>query len=298
LPSAEAQSLIDTYLQYRLGPDAPSRTAEELRAMTEQALAAQGRAEGVRISEVEIGGRRAERTQPAGVEPERVVVYIHGGGYVCGSVSLQRVFLAELATRTLADIYAVDYRLAPEHPYPAAVDDVVAVYEAVLGLAQGRPVLVGGDSAGGGLTVGMMLELRDRHQPLPTAAFAVSPWADMTLTNDVLSSHTDRDIMVRLADLEMMRRSYLGDADPVTPVASPALADLSGLPPLLVQVGGEELLLGDARLLVDRARQCGVEAELEAAEGMFHTWPVIAPWLPESRDAIESLSMFVNRAGS
>ena len=294
--SPQAESIIEMYNQYRLPGDAPARTVEDLREMTRQALAAQPDPEEVEVETVQLAGRPAERTHVGGLHPERFLVYAHGGGYLCGSSSLQRLFLAEIAKRTNSDVFAVDYRLAPEHPYPAAIDDVASAYIAAKAMAGGRSVAIGGDSAGGGLALGTVLRLRSQGVELPSAAFAISPWADLTLTSETLVSLGDRDIMVRLVDLQVMRANYLGSADPEIAEVSPALADLSGICPLLVQVGSEELLLGDAQRLVERARACGVEAQLEVADGMFHTWPVLAPALPESEIAIKSLTDFLVRS--
>lgn len=246
------------------------------------------------IDQVDLAGVPTERTRAHGSALDRVVVYVHGGGYICGSASGQRAFLAAVARGADAEVYSVDYRLAPEHQHPAAIDDVVAAYGAALELAGGRPVIVGGDSAGGGLAIGAVLELRNRGIALPSAIFVVSPWADMTLTGAVLHTHADLDLMVRVNDLMIMRESYLGAAgDAANPLASPALGDLGGLPPLLVQVGSEEILLGDAQLLVQAATAAGVDARLEVSDGMFHTWSVIAPHLPESQVALDSLTRFI-----
>jgi acetyl esterase/lipase len=265
--------------------------------MTAQTMDMQPPVTDADIADADLGGIAAERTVAHGVTPERVVVYFHGGGFVCGSASGQRVFLAALSRLAAAEVLSVDYRLAPEHPYPAALEDGVAAYAAVLQRDDPRPVIVGGDSAGGGLAVAVVLAAIDRGLAAPTAVFALSPWSDLTLEGDTLASYATRDLMVRAADLQMMRGCYLdGSVDVRAGTVSPAHADLTRLPRLLVQVGGEEVLLGDAELLVERARAAGVEATLEVADGLFHTWPVLAPQLPESRDAIERLAAFV-RAG-
>lgn len=298
MPSPDAEALIEVYMQYRMPVEAPSRSAGELRAMSAQMAEAQPpvAGTGVDIDAVDLGGVPAERTRPSAARAARVVVYVHGGGYVCGSAGGQRAFLAELARAADAEVLAVEYRLAPEHAHPAAVDDVVAAYVAARELAGDRPVVVGGDSAGGGLAVGAVVAMRERGIALPSAVFALSPWADLTLTGEALLSHAARDVMVRVNDLEMMRSAYLVGGDPNIATASPALADLAGLPPLRVQVGSEEILVGDAHLLVRRAKEAGVAAELEVADGMFHTFQVLAPHLPESRDAIASLVRFVTAA--
>jgi epsilon-lactone hydrolase len=296
MPSAAAETMIATYREYQLAPDAPGRTWQDLRVISAQLAEAQPPATGVDISVGEAGGVPVERTRVEGATPVRHVVYVHGGGYVCGSAGGQRAFLAALARAAEAEVHAVEYRLAPEHACPAAVDDVVAATVAVQSTAGDQPVIVGGDSAGGGLAVAAVLEMRERGLALPSAVFALSPWADMTLDGASIEAFGERDIMVRRNDLQMMRECYLGGGDPSGRHASPGLAVLSGLPPLLVQVGGEEVLVGDARLLAERAAAHGVLTELEIAAGMFHTFQVLSPDLPESQEAIASLARFLKGA--
>lgn len=297
MPSPEANAVIDMYLQYRMENDAPGRTHEELRVMSDQIFENQPPALDAEVQPAELGGVATERTVASGADAERVVVYVHGGGYICGSARNQRKFLAELSRRAGAEVHAVEYRLAPEHPFPAAVDDVVAAYEGAIAAANGRPVVVGGDSAGGGLAIGSVVEMRRRGMQLPAAMFALSPWADMTLTGDAISSNANADVMVRFEDLKVMRECYVGRGDAAHPAASPALADLTGMPPLLVHVGSDEILAGDAAALVDAARKAGVDAQLHSADGMFHIYPVLAPDLPESQAAISSLAQFIRSAG-
>jgi epsilon-lactone hydrolase len=294
MPSPQANELIALYDQYRLAPDVPPRTIGELRMMTTQALDAQAPISGADIAAVDLDGVAAEQTISHDASPDRVVVYFHGGGYVCGSASGQRAFLSALSREAGAEVLSIDYRLAPEHPYPAAVDDGVAAYRVALDRAGDRPISVGGDSAGGGLAVAVVLAVGERGLPMPTAVFALSPWTDLTLEGDALDSYESRDVMVRRADLQMMRACYIGDGiDPHIGTVSPAYGTLSRFPRLLVQVGGEEVLIGDAQLLVERARAAGVEATLEISGGMFHTSQVIAPHLPESQTAIASLGSFL-----
>ena len=296
MPSDAAATMIATYREYQLAPDAPGRTWQDLRAMSAQMTESQPPATGVDLVVGEAGGVPVERTRARDATPVRHVVYVHGGGYICGSAGGQRAFLAALAQAAEAEVHSVEYRLAPEHPCPAAIDDVVAATVAVQAAAGDEPVIVGGDSAGGGLAVAAVLEMRERGLTLPSAVFALSPWADMTLGGESIDALAERDIMVRRNDLQMMRDHYLADGDPSHRHVSPALADLAGLPPLLVQVGGEEVLVGDAQALAERARADGVTTELEIADGMFHTFQVLAPDLPESQEAIASLARFLKGA--
>jgi acetyl esterase/lipase len=236
------------------------------------------------------GGVHAEWVTPDDVEAGRVVVYLHGGGYATGSAEGFRSLSSHLARATRARVLAVDYRLAPEHPYPAALDDAIAAYGHVLssGHAPEHITLVG-DSSGGGLVLATLVALRDRGEPLPATAVCLCPWTDMTLSGASIEANAETDPMVRAATLALFAEAYLGDHDRRTPTASPLFADLAGLPPILVQVGADELLVDDAKRLAERATAAGVEVTLEVWDDVFHVWHAFADLLPEARDAIANI---------
>lgn len=242
--------------------------------------------EGVRYEPVDAGGVAAEWITPAAVD-NRTVLYLHGGGYVIGSIGSHRAMIARIAIAARARALAVDYRLAPEHPYPAAVDDATAAYRWLLaqGIEPAR-VAIAGDSAGGGLTAAALLALRDAGDALPAAGVCISPWLDLACTAETMRTKAADDPVLTPERLRRWAGQYLNGADARTPVASPLYGDLSGLPPLLVQVGTAEVLLDDSLRFAERARAAGVDITLEPWDEMIHIWPIFF-MLPESQQAIE-----------
>jgi acetyl esterase/lipase len=193
-------------------------------------------------------------------------------------------------------VLVIDYRLAPEHPHPAAVDDAVAAYRWMLaqGLKPAR-ITVAGDSAGGGLTVATLLAIRDAKLPLPGAGACLSPWVDLEGIGESMTTKAGVDPIVQKTGLLQMAAAYLGGKDPRTPLAAPLYADLSGLPPLLIQVGTAETLLDDASRLAERARKAGVTVSYEPWESMIHVWHLFAPMLDEGQQAIDRIGEFVRK---
>jgi acetyl esterase/lipase len=193
-------------------------------------------------------------------------------------------------------VLAIDYRLAPEHPFPAALDDALSAYRWLLdGGAAPDKILVMGDSAGGGLTLAALLKLRDDSLPLPAAAVALSPWTDLALTGASLKLNARSDPMLNVEHLPMLAQEYLAGADPRLPYISPLYGDLAGLPPVLLQVGGDEILRDDAVRMHERLRDAGCQSELEVWPRMPHVWHAFAPVLPEARRAIASIGAFARR---
>ncbi len=224
-----------------------------------------------------------------------VMLYLHGGAYCLGSVNASRDLIARLVEATKHKAVAIDYRLAPEHPFPAALEDALSAYRWLL--AQGvepARILFAGDSAGGGLSIATLVALRDAGQPLPAAAICISPWTDLALTGDSMRSKAAVDPILDAASLARYARDYAGDAPLTSPLISPLYADLAGLPPLLIQVGTDEILLDDATRLAECARQAGVPVTLETWAGLFHVFPA-APFLPETAQAMAQAARFVGR---
>jgi len=246
------------------------------------------------ITPVDVAGIAAEWVCAPGVQQDRVLLYLHGGGYVIGSVDTHRGLIARLSKAANCRALALDYRLAPEHRYPAAVEDATKAYRWLLaqGVAPGK-IAIAGDSAGGGLTMATLVALRDAGDPLPAAAAPISPWVDLEGTGESMKTRVDVDPMVEPGGLFGMAKIYLGDADPRQPTASPLYAELSGLPPLLIQVGDLETLLDDATRLAARAKAAGVDATLEVWPEMVHVWHLFAPMLPEGREAIARIGAFL-----
>ncbi|MCC6778622.1 MAG: alpha/beta hydrolase [Hyphomicrobiales bacterium] len=225
---------------------------------------------------------------------DRHVLYLHGGGYVAGSPALYRDLVWRIADACHAQCLCTDYRLAPEHPYPAALDDAVAAYRWLL--VQGAlpaHVALMGESAGGGLVIGTLLKLRDDGVPLPGAAVALSPWTDLAMTGSSVRTNAAKDVMIRADEMTRIAGYYLGDADPHTPYASPHYGNLAGLPPTLIQVGDEEVLLDDAVRIAERMRAAGCEVTLEVWPRVPHGWQAWARVMPEARRAIARIGAFV-----
>jgi acetyl esterase/lipase len=228
-----------------------------------------------------------------GAKADRVLLYLHGGGYVLGSLRSHGELISRLVRATGRRALAPIYRLAPEHPFPAAVDDAVAAYRWLL--AEGVPpenIVMAGDSAGGGLSIATLVSLRDAGDPLPVAAVCLSPWVDLEGTSGSITERAHLDPIIERSGLLKMAAHYLGGGDPRHPLASPIHADLTGLPPLLIQVGTAEVLFDDAVRLAERARLAGVDVTLDAWEEMLHVWHIFA-MLPEARRAIERIAGFI-----
>jgi epsilon-lactone hydrolase len=250
----------------------------------------------IKTATVDAGGVSAVRITTPGYERGCHVLYLHGGGYVAGSPSHYRHFTWRIAAVTRCAVLAIDYRLAPEHPFPAALEDAVAAYRWLFaGGADPRQSAIIGDSAGGGLALAMLLKLRDDGLPLPSAAVALSPWTDLALQGRSLQLNAKADPMLNVEDARLFAKHYLNGADPRDPYASPLYGDLFGLPPTLIQVGSDEILRDDAVRMTERLRAAGCEVELEIWPALPHVWHLFAPLLPEADQAIERIGRFVRR---
>ena len=251
---------------------------------------------GTRFQAGTSGGVPGEWAEAGGAaRPALTFLYLHGGGYCVGSPVTHRALTGHLAARCNARVFAAEYRLAPEHPFPAAVDDAVAVYRGLL--AQGIPahdLVIAGDSAGGGLSVAAAVRLRELGVPLPRALVLFSPWTDLSLAQ--APPPPPGEIMLTLPWVTACARAYVGAGDPHHPLASPVNADLRGLPPTLVQVGTDEILLGDSRRLGQRLQAAGVAARLEEYPRRWHVFQVNAGVLADADRAIESVAAFTRRA--
>lgn len=225
---------------------------------------------------------------------DRMILLLHGGGYATGSLITHRDLACRLSAVSGARVLLLGYRLAPEHPYPAAVDDALAAWQWLRD--QGLPaqqILIGGDSAGGGLALALLLRLRAAESPLPRAAFGLSPWTDLALTGPSLQTNAATDPSLTVAQLEEYVAWYLAGTDPRTPQASPLYADLTGLPPLFIQVGTAEILYDDAHRLAQKAAAAGVTATLDEWPEMIHGWQGFAGIMPEAFEALERVGEFV-----
>ena len=245
---------------------------------------------------VTANGVKAEWVSAPDADAGRAILYLHGGGYVIGSINTHRSLAGRLSRAAKARVLVIDYRLAPEHPFPAAVDDSVAAYRWMLaqGLKPSR-IAVAGDSAGGGLSAATLVAIREAKLPLPAAGALLSPWVDMEGIGESMTSKDSVDPMVHKDGLLGMAKAYLGGQNPRSPLAAPLYADLAGLPPLLIQVGTSETLLDDASRLAERAKKAGVNVTYEPWENMIHVWQLFAPMLDEGQQAIDKIGAFVRK---
>lgn len=245
---------------------------------------------------VRFNGLAAEWIAPPGCSARGVVLYMHGGGYMIGSIRTHRAMAGRIARAAGKRCLLIAYRLAPENPFPAALEDAVQTYQTLtLERAPSSEIAFAGDSAGGGLAVAALAALRDRGIPLPAGAALLSPWTDLTGSSPSIKAHADRDPFVEPGHLHMMADAYLKQTDPRNPYASPLYADLSGLPPLFIQVGTSECLLDDALRLAQKAKAAGISVELEKWKDKVHMWQYFAPIYAPGQAALESAGAFIRR---
>ncbi len=257
---------------------------------------AYGVASDVSAEPVSANGVRAEWLSTPGASHDAAILYLHGGGYVIGSLDSHRHLVAEAGREAGCWALALDYRLAPEHPFPAAVDDALAGYRYLLGrgIRPGR-ITIAGDSAGGGLVVAAMVAIRDAGLPQPGCGWCISPWVDMEAVGDTMTSKAEADPTVQKAGILDMARLYLNGADPRSPLAAPLYADLAGLAPLLIQVGACETLLDDALRLAKVAGAADVYVDMQIWPEMIHVWHLFHPELSAGKKAISAGSAFVRQ---
>jgi epsilon-lactone hydrolase len=251
----------------------------------------------IKVEPVSANGVKAEWTFTPDADPSSAILYMHGGGYVICSLESHRHLAAEVGRASGARTLAIDYRLAPEHPFPAPVEDTVAAYRFLLdsGVKPGR-IALAGDSAGGGLVVGALLAIREAGLPLPGCGWCISPWVDMEALGQSFIDRAEADPTVQKATIQMMAQWYLGGANPRHPHAAPIYGDLRGLPPLLIQVGAAETLLDDSIALARKAGAADVFVDLQVWPEMIHIWHIYFPMLQAGRRAIEAGGSFVRNA--
>jgi acetyl esterase/lipase len=248
----------------------------------------------IRSIPIRIGNLSAEWLKTANTPDAFVFIYLHGGGYVLCSVSTHRDLITRLVKASGIQALGINYRLAPEHPFPAALEDATQAYRWLL--AEGfdpQKIVIGGDSAGGGLTIATLIKLRDSGDPLPAGGVCLSPWMDLAITGDTIRTRAKNDPILNKDEVTMMAKPYVGDNDPTLPLISPVYAELHDLPPLLIQVGSDEILLDDSIRLANKARESGVDVTFEIWEGMVHVFQAFAVLLPEGRKAIDKIGKFV-----
>jgi monoterpene epsilon-lactone hydrolase len=293
--SDEARARIQQMLEARRTAVKLSVTEDRREWEAHSALVALPR--GAHFSPVNVDGVHCEwMDMPRGAH-DRVLLLLHGGGYTSGSPRTHRKLAANLARFANVRVLMPDYRLAPEHPFPAGLKDALVAYRWLIGKGGRKPeeIVLGGDSAGGGLALSMMLVLREAGAPLPRAAVLLSPWTDLTVSSPSYAKMRKRDPSTTQEGLREAALLYAGKRDPKDPMMSPLFADLRGLPPLLIHVGGDEIMLDDSRLLAERATAGGVDVTYKAWPGLWHTFQHESPEIPEATQALVEIADFMRR---
>lgn len=291
MAGAEIVKLKRILREKALPPDADISLEQRRKGMEKVAFKA---ADDIQTENVTVAGRAAEWVRAPGSQAGRAILYLHGGGYVMGSLTTHRSLAGECSRAAQAAVLLVDYRLAPEDPFPAAVEDGVASLRWLLdrGFAPSN-LAIAGDSAGGGLTAATLVSARDQGVPMPRAAVCISPWSDLTCTNESYQTRAAADPMVTPQGIRNMAGVYLQGKDAKHPYASPNFASLRSLPALLIHVGRDEVLLDDAIKLHEKAKADGVDSTLEVWDDMIHVWHAFHPMLPEGKQGIARVGAFL-----
>jgi epsilon-lactone hydrolase len=291
--STEQRENLEAILRQSAFPDGDD--VEEQRRALRELLSTQPLPTDVTVTAAELGGVPTAEITVEGIEPRHVVLYFHGGVYVMGDAALAADLASQVGRRTDAKVISVDYRLAPEHPYPAAVDDALAAYEALLddGTAPSE-IAFAGESAGGGLAVATLVNARAHGLPLPAAAFVMSPYADLTLAGATMETKRELDPLMSRERLEPRVTDYTAGHDAALSLISPVFADLSGLPPLIIQAGSHEVLLDDAVRLAERAANADVEVTLDITPRVPHVFQAYYPILDEAAAALDRAGRFLS----
>jgi len=293
--SKELQNVIGLLKQFQTPGKEPN--VEDERASLEQMAKMVTVPKDVKCEPVDAGGVRGEWITAPGSAVHHIVLYLHGGGYVAGSIRTHKELASRISRVSGARVLVIEYRLAPEAPFPAALEDAVATYRWLISSARIDPenIVVARDSAGGGLTVATLVRLRDEGVTLPAAAVCLSPWTDLALTGDSFKKNVKVDPFVTPEASEFDASQYLGGEVPRNPLAAPVYADLHGLPPMLIQVGTSEILLDDSVRLADRAKRAGVDVKLDIWKDLIHVFQAFAVFVPESRQAIDEIGKFIRK---
>ena len=274
----------------------PPADIHEARAVLDRAFGRFRPASDVTVFEIDAGGVPCQWITASDVPQDKLIIYFHGGAFAACSPTTHQDLISRLSRASNAAALGVDYRLAPEHTFPAAVDDSIAVYNWALGHGFGPAnIVLAGDSAGGGLVLSVLLASRDAGVPLPAAGVCLSPWVDLECSGESMAANDHLDDFIKRAGLSARAEAYLDGADPKHPWASALHADLRGLPPLLLHVGSAETLLDDSTRLAALAREAGVDVTLKVWEDMVHVWQVFASILPEGQRSIEEMGEFIRQ---
>ena len=250
----------------------------------------------VEVEQISIRGIPCEWLIPPLSDKDCVIIYLHGGSYIAGSPNSHRSIAARIGKASKIPVLFIDYSLAPENPFPAALEDVIKVYTWLLEQnKKSNKIIIAGDSAGGGLTLATLIKLRDENMVLPAAAVCLSPWTDLALTGDSVKTKAKEEVMVTKSELQQSVKLYLKEADSKNPLASPLYADLKGLPPLLLQTGTKEIILDDTTRFAKKAIEADVDVTADIWPGMWHVFQIFGNLMPESKKAIEKIGEFIQK---
>lgn len=279
-------------MKFKLKPEVvtPESDTQQMRDEFEAGAAKMGNIPGtIEVTPLEIDGIYAEWICPVGVNKQKVILFTHGGGYISGNCKDHRMHVSKIVQQSGVPALLYDYRLAPEHPFPAAVEDTLKVYRWMLAQGiQAEDIVVVGESAGGGLCMATLVAIRDEGLPLPAGGVASSPWLDLTCTADSYQRNERKDIST-LGSWQVWNKYYYADTDPRHPWVSPLYADLKGLPPVFIQVGTYEIMLDDSLKFIEKAKAAGVDASISIWEEMVHCFAFFSPMFPEAKAGMEEL---------
>ena len=284
------KNIIDAKLK---NPYTENKTIDQLRKETEDAGNKVPLPKNTKFKRVSIGKIDAEWITCGEIESDKIFMFIHGGGYYRGSIAATRATVARISAEAKVRCLSIEYRLAPEHPFPAAIDDTFTAYNWLLkeGLNP-KNIIVSGQSAGGGLCLALLLKLKEKNFFQPRGAVALSPWTDLTQSGKTMKINADIDPVISKKYLDRMANLYLAKTSNTSPLASPLYGELSGLPPLLVQVGSAETMLDDSRRFVEKAKEAKVDVQIEVYKDMFHGWHGSAHILKDGKKAIKNIGLF------
>ena len=274
----------------------PNMTIDEMRRGMESRTKLAKLPPKTKIEKVSFNGISAEWICAKEAHEGRVILYLHGGGYNVGSPNTHRELAAHISMASGAKVLLPDYRLAPEHPFPSALEDATSAYRWLLdtGLT-GGDISIAGDSSGGGLSIATSISLRDAGEPSPASIVCISPWTDLEMSGNSIKTHAEIDPMLNLQSLKIMASNYIGDGDPRSPLISPIHADLKGISPLLIHVGSDEMLLDDSTRIAEKAKSAEVDVTIKIYDQMWHAWHLNVRLMPEAKNAIKELGSFIRK---
>ena len=286
--------LLTKYLAAAKGN--PGKTIDEMRRATENLARLASLTSNTKVEKIRINSMSAEWICAPDAHEDRVILYLHGGGYNICSPNTHKELAAHIGKASGAKVLIPDYRLAPEHPFPGALEDATSAYRWLLNSGfTGSKIAIAGDSAGGGLSIATTISLRDAGEPSPASIACISPWTDLAMSGNSIKTRAEIDPMINLPLLKIMASNYIGDAAPSSPLISPLYADLKGISPLLIQVGSDEMLLDDSVGIAEKAERSGVDVTLKIYDHMWHVFHLNARLMPEAKHAIRELGSFIRK---